>query len=153
MPSIDVVTNEVSRARAALAKHEPDIVLCHGDLKPSNVFLKKNGEVKIIDHELAGPNYRAFDLMKIFRTGAKHSDASMEHFLCTYAKTIGRFQSEDDVASILEEVKMFEPLTWLEAACFFLALPQFKPQDTSRWNSLALDRWKKYEATKELLLL
>jgi len=155
MPSLDVISQEVAKARAAVEKSHYPIVLCHGDFKPSNVVLNKNGEIYFIDHELAGPNYRAFDLMKIFRTAEKTSETSIEHFLFTYLASIGeegQEPSEEELGDIIQETKLFESLTWLEAACFFLALPQFKPQQTSRWNALALDRWQKYEATKDALL-
>jgi len=152
MPGLDAISQEVSQARAAVEKSNYPIVLCHGDFKPSNVVLSKNDDVYFIDHELSGPNYRAFDLMKVFRTAQKTSDASMDHFIRAYATSAGQVPSEAEVADILEETKLFESLTWLEAACFFLALPQFKPQDTARWNALALDRWEKYEATKHVLL-
>jgi thiamine kinase-like enzyme len=150
MPSMEVVLEEVEKTKVVVKDMQPRVVLCHGDLKPSNVIYNKSvDEVHIIDHELAGPNYRAFDLMKLFRTAGKQSDTSMEHFLQSYCETM---DAKPDVAKIKEEARIFEPLTWLEAACFFLALPQFKPQDTARWNSLALDRWDKYQATKAVLL-
>lgn len=151
VPNIKAIAQEVRKARVALEKRDPAIVLCHGDLLPNKVFLNKEGDkVHLIDFELGGPNYRAFDLMKIFRTGETSSETSMEHFLRAYAKNMD--QSEKEISQLIAETKMFEPLTWLEAACFFLALPQFTPQETARWNSLALDRWQKYEATKHLLL-
>lgn len=146
MPSMQVILDEVEKTKVMVKEMQPHIVLCHGDLKPSNVIYNKSAdEVHIIDHELAGPNYRAFDLMKIFRTAGKQSDSSMDHFIRRYCEMV---DAEADIARIKEETKIFEPLTWLEAACFFLALPQFKPQDTPRWNSLALDRWNKYLTTK-----
>jgi len=152
MPSLHCIEQEVNKARTAVQKSNYPIVLCHGDFKPSNVILNKDNEIKLIDHELGGPNYRAFDLMKVFRTAGKSSQASMEHFLKSYVKCFGEETSEEELSDIFQETKIFECLTWLEAACFFLALPQFKPQETERWNDLALDRWEKYESTKEALL-
>lgn len=152
MPSLKCIEQEITKARTAVEKSSYPIVLCHGDFKPSNVILNKENEIKLIDHELGGPNYRAFDLMKVFRTAGKSSEASMEHFLKSYVKCFGKETSEEELSDILQETKIFECLTWLEAACFFLALPQFKPQETDRWNDLALDRWEKYESTKDALL-
>jgi 3-dehydroquinate synthase/2-deoxy-scyllo-inosose synthase len=153
VPDIDVILDEVLKLRVAVDKQKTSLTLCHGDLKPSNVILnKESGEVRLIDHELGGPNYRAFDLMKIFRTAEKRSDQCMEHFFRTYLTSSGQPSEESDVQELLKEAKLFEPLTWFEAACFFLALPQFKPQETSRWHELALDRWEKYQATKVVLL-
>jgi 3-dehydroquinate synthase/2-deoxy-scyllo-inosose synthase len=152
MPGIAEVLEEVEKARVALESRTPSVGLCHGDLKPSNVILDEaTGEVYIIDHELGGPNYRAFDLMKIFRTALKHSDSSMEHFFRVYSENIDGSTSEVKVNKLLQEARMFEPLTWLEAACFFLALPQFKPQETSKWHALAMERWEKYQATRSVL--
>jgi len=153
MPALEEVCSEVATSRQMLDRKALPVVLCHGDFKPSNVILGRNEDsVSIIDHELAGPNYRGFDLMKIFRTELKPSAASMEHFLRSYLESTGKPTSDSDLADIIQETKMFEPLTWLEAACFFLAMPQLKPQQTSFWNELAADRWTKYMATKGAML-
>lgn len=53
--------------------------------------------------------------------------------------------------SDLTEARRFEPLTWLEAAIFFLTLPLYKPESTERWHELAVDRWSKWHETKHLL--
>jgi thiamine kinase-like enzyme len=153
VPAMDVISQEVRKVQAAVQKLDLRVVLCHGDFKPSNVVQTRlDGEIKFIDHELAGPNYRAFDLMKIFRTGGKSSDSSMRHFLREYMRCSGPDPSDEDVDALMRETKLFECLTWLEALCFFLALPQFRPAQASRWNDLALDRWEKYEDTKHMLL-
>jgi len=152
MPGVDILSQEILKARAAVEKRSCPVVLCHGDFKPSNVVINSRGDkIHLIDHELGGPNFRAFDLMKVFRTAEKTSEEGMEHFLRTYVESVGQDPSEEVIKDIMEETKFFECLTWLEAACFFLALPQFKPKETSRWNALALDRWEKYEATKAML--
>lgn len=172
LPSLEVVKAKIAATRKAFECHSPKITMCHGDFKPSNVIKKSEG-VKIIDFELAGPNYRGFDLMKVFRTAEGSSKTCMAKFLEVYSEKMrepseGSFRpparvrtdevhssdlacSEDDVASLLAECQYFEPLTWLEAAVFFLALPQFKPLGVARWNDLAVDRWNKFEATKEVL--
>ena len=53
-------------------------VLGHGDLKPSNVLRLRRGGITFIDFELAGPNYRGYDIFKLFRTSKlpAASDAS-----------------------------------------------------------------------------
>jgi len=152
MASLDIIGKEVAKVRAVVQERNYPLVLCHGAFKPSNVILGKDGSIKLIDHELAGPNYRAFDLMKVFRTAGKSSQVSMEHFLKSYLECFGEKSTGSALEDIVKETKIFECLTWLEAACFFLALPQFKPHDTDRWNALALDRWEKYLATKDSLL-
>lgn len=145
MPSIDAINAEIRQTRAVLETFNPKIVLGHGDFKPSNVIRDSN-IVKLIDFELGGPNYRGFDLMKVFRTALPASEECMERFLTTYAGQAG--ESHSDVNALIAETQSFEPLTWLEAAVFFLTLPQFKPSETSRWNDLAIDRWAKFVDTK-----
>mmetsp|Transcript_66920 Transcript_66920/g.118866 ORF Transcript_66920/g.118866 Transcript_66920/m.118866 type:complete len:242 (-) Transcript_66920:244-969(-) len=173
MPSMEEVQAEIIATRGALARHAPKITLCHGDFKPSNVVKQFDG-VRIIDFELAGPNYRGFDLMKVFRTADGPSETCMASFMEAYAKNIAEStektfepparngeddikksapaSTEDHAKSLLAECRLFEPLTWLEAAVFFLALPQFKPHDTAKWNDLAVDRWTKFEATRNALV-
>merc|ERR1711920_595052 len=101
--------------------------------------------------ELSGPNYAAFDLMKVFRTAEGSSKECMAHFVRAYAASLGRPHGDNDVARMIAEIRRFEPLTWLEAAIFFLTLPQFKPSETLRWNDLAVDRWTKFVETKHKL--
>lgn len=139
---------EVSDARSLLEHRHPKLVLGHGDLKPSNVVFY-DGVATLIDFELGGPNYRGFDLMKLFRTDAAMSEASMEHFFRSYVREVQG--CKETPAEVAAEARAFLPLTWLEAAVFFLTLPQFKPDETARWNTLAVDRWGKYMETKHLL--
>jgi len=155
MPSIDTILAEVDAARCALERHSPAIVLGHGDCKPSNVIASDDGidPVKLIDFELGGPNYRGFDLMKLFRTAKGASKPCMLHFLDAYVeRTKGSPPGHEELANLAAELDRFEPLTWLEAAIFFLTLPQFKADETNRWNDLAMDRWEKYMKTKGALV-
>lgn len=61
------IKEEIDDARLILDRYQPREVLAHGDFKPSNV-MRHGDEVCVIDFELGGPNYRGFDLMKVFRT-------------------------------------------------------------------------------------
>merc|ERR1712203_460345 len=109
----------------------------------------------IIDFELAGPNYRGFDLMKVFRTSLPMSEDCMRKFFRFYAEALNKCNCNHetlDVEALFDETRTFEPLTWLEAAIFFLALPQFKASETQRWHELARDRWSKWRETQALLL-
>lgn len=148
LPGVPALRGEVAAARAALERHQPRIVLGHNDFKPSNV-ITDGGDVRFIDFELGGPSYRGFDLMKVLRTNDAASEACIEHFLGAYASEVGERAAA--VAALREEVRLFEPLTWLEAAVFFLALMHFKTDETTRWRSLAVHRWQKYEETKHQL--
>ncbi|CAK0909378.1 unnamed protein product [Prorocentrum cordatum] len=146
MPNLEAIREKVHEAKRLLQGHEPKVVFGHNDFKPSNVMLTEGG-IKIIDFELSGPNYRGFDLMKVFRTAAGPSQPCMRHFLAVYAEQVGAVSSEAFVSGLLQEADRFEPLTWLEACVFFLTLPVFKPDKAARWNALALDRWAKFQQT------
>mmetsp|Transcript_4811 Transcript_4811/g.8309 ORF Transcript_4811/g.8309 Transcript_4811/m.8309 type:complete len:319 (+) Transcript_4811:94-1050(+) len=155
VPPVDVMLAEIAAARARLDELQPLVVLGHGDLKPSNMMLcsEETHTVKLIDFELSGPNYRGYDLMKAFRSGKHNSPASMRYFLRAYAETVASGRADDAMVDALEqETKLFEPLTWLEAAVFFVsALPMMTDVDVAAWNALAVQRWAKFEETKHLL--
>eukprot|EP00928_Gymnodinium_smaydae_P080458 TRINITY_DN64146_c0_g1_i1.p1 TRINITY_DN64146_c0_g1~~TRINITY_DN64146_c0_g1_i1.p1 ORF type:complete len:729 (+),score=100.22 TRINITY_DN64146_c0_g1_i1:83-2269(+) len=153
MPDLSVISREINSMRVALDKHNPKVCFCHGSMNPSNVMLSSDGNMKFIDFELGGPNYRGFDQMKLFRTAGEFSERCLEHFLRVYVAATGDYQhkGKEEMAALVKEVRMFEPLTWLEASIFFLVMPQFKPEGAARWNELAIHRWKKFEATKSLL--
>jgi len=155
MPDIDEINVEINAMRAALERQHVKVVFCHGSMVPSKVVMRCDGTVKLIDFELGGPSYRGFDLMKLFRTAGQSSEECIEYFLSVYAgavgEVIGEKQCKEDVVALMKEVRMFEPLTWLEAALFFIVMPQFKPQGSEKWNELAIHRWRKFQETKHLL--
>merc|ERR1719464_1588840 len=97
LPSLDEMRSEISAARVALSKRAPRVVLGHGDFKPSNV-MEHAGSVRLIDFELAGPNFRGFDLMKAFRTASGPCMLSLERFLGAYAERVG-----EDAKTLLAE--------------------------------------------------
>lgn len=150
MPDLEAIVIEIEAARAALDKHALPVVLGHGDFKPSNV-IEHEGSVRLIDFELGGPNYRGFDIMKLFRTNdSSWSESNLALFLRAYLAASGPSGGEQ-LQAMFKEVARFEALTWLEAAVFFLTLPQFKPCESSRWHSLAVHRWNKFQETKSTL--
>lgn len=60
---------EVKFLLEILPKNKESIVFCHNDLNPSNIFLKKCNndiEIKFIDWEYAGFNYRGFEFASFF---------------------------------------------------------------------------------------
>merc|ERR1719323_2710117 len=102
MPSSDEVCREIVASRQLLEVENFPVVLCHGDFKPSNVILNAGEEsVTIIDHELAGPNYRGFDLMKIFRTDSQTCSSSMRMFFQSYLKSTGQPGSDAQLAALV----------------------------------------------------
>ena len=139
---------EVNRVSTVIRDDENAcVVLAHGDLKPSNVILTQSDapEVQLIDLELSGPNYRGFDLMKLFRTSPQqYSEERLRHFLKVYCDAM----NVDDVARVEAETKLFLPVTWLEATVFFALVLVLEPQgsdDHEKWEALFLDRWRQYQ--------
>ena len=119
-------------------------VLGHGDLKPSNVLRLRRGGITFIDFELAGPNYRGYDIFKLFRTSKlpAASDASLLSFVEAY---LGEDATQRAADACLLETKLFEPLTWLEAAIFFSFAAATLPEKRAEMAALARDRWAAYE--------
>ena len=211
----------------------------HGDFKPSNIMLRERqpssnverqndgrshvkniaeqlerGDLTVtfIDFELGGPNYRGFDIFKLFRRGQIKNNGgepeSMSHenlraFVASYLEAIekkdasaetGRAQKhakktnfeecqnnkangenltfdqkaatlaciasgatpdtdspgsfDRRLEALLAEVYIFEPLTWLEAAVFFLFAIQEDTKNMDTWSELAVHRWDNYEKSK-----
>jgi len=125
-------------------------VLGHGDLKPSNVVWSPSSGPKFIDFELSGPNYRGFDLYKLFRTNAKESFRHdlFQQFLQIYLQESEALRKaspstfDAGMEQLTTEVMMFEPITWLEAALFFVFAHAEDPNP--RWAKLAVHRWERY---------
>jgi hypothetical protein len=69
-------------ALSLLAVRAP-VVFAHGDLKPSNMMRTPDDahppHLLFIDLELAGPNYRGFDIMKLFRADAGAPPGGVGH--------------------------------------------------------------------------
>merc|ERR1712217_427324 len=109
MPSIDALVAEVRAARAQLGKHGLGVVLGHGDCKPSNVIADGDTAetVTLIDFELSGPNFRGFDLMKIFRTAEGPNENCMRYFLRCYAEAVDGHVTEEIVSELMTEAFMF----------------------------------------------
>ena len=138
---------EVKRVSTIIREEENAcVVLAHGDLKPSNVIFTQSdaSEVKLIDLELSGPNYRGFDLMKLFRTSPQqYSEEHFKQFLKAYCN-----EMNVDVASVEAETKLFLPVSWLEATVFFALILVLEPRgsdDHTKWEALFLDRWRQYQ--------
>lgn len=143
--SMDDLRREVGRMRARCDALALPMVLGHGDLKPSNVMLGADGAATFIDFELAGPNYRGYDIFKLFRTAGPSpvSDQNLGRFVEAY---LGETASASAVDHVRLETRLFEPLTWLEAAIFFSFASVQLPEKRSEMAALAADRWRAYEA-------
>ena len=162
----DRLCQEVQTMKQTLDALDLPQVLCHGDFKPSNIVVVNDdssgcssgvGEIVLIDYELSGPGYRGFDFYKLFRTAdpSRQNDDNMAAFVRSYLESS---QLADDdasstiesarVAQLLAEMKLFEPLTWLEAGIFFLFAAKGDPTQIERWEKLALDRFTNFDASK-----
>ncbi|KAJ1462013.1 hypothetical protein M885DRAFT_506065 [Pelagophyceae sp. CCMP2097] len=120
-----------------------DYVMGHGDLKPSNVMLQAEGEGPLfIDFELAGPNFRGYDVFKLFRARDRVPDESLKYFAEAYLGP-GRAKS-GSVDAVVAESLLFEPCTWLEAVIFFKFAAVELPGQTDKWDALAASRWDGY---------
>ena len=139
-----LLRREAARMRDAVEACTHADVLGHGDLKPSNVLRLRRGGITFIDFELAGPNYRGYDIFKLFRTSKlpAASDASLLSFVEAY---LGDGATRRAADACLLETKLFEPLTWLEAAIFFSFAAATLPEKRDEMAALARDRWAAYE--------
>ena len=160
------LVNCLQQHRDALEKQGNDKLLItpcgHGDCKPSNLLLlhgsnnDDNGErddhgharIRFLDLELAGTHYVAYDLAKLWRSSEPLSPTTRDRqrlFLETYAQHAGIH----NVASLKQQVQQMLPLTWLEAAAFFVAMSSSSSRKNGSeqhlWDALALDRLRCYE--------
>ena len=153
------VEAEVARMRERFGELQLPVVLGHGDLKPSNVMAGADAPppgadeaVSFIDFELAGAHYRGYDLYKLFRTSGELSQPNLRAFLRAYLDEVrgacdlsddGGASRELELDEVQAETYAAEPLTWLEAAVFFLfAIRQF-PDEAPTWAPLAAQRWER----------
>jgi len=158
---------EIGFCKKVLTKHQLPVVLAHGDLKPANVMIYEGGGgsaaednattamISLIDFELSGPNYRGYDIMKLFRKQpGKDRQENMRRFLHFYAREEG--VSDDMISDFIKqaeiEAEMIEPLTWIEAVTFFALILRVKPDRRKEWISLAESRWKEYIRSKSQML-
>ena len=142
----------------------------HGDLKPSNIMVIQQQsptththsyEIRLIDWDLAGRHFRAFDLAKLFRTErpTAHTVPNRRFFLEAYAAECNRnclpaAQSTTRLdPNVLErQVELLLPMAWLEAAIFFVCMSGQSSSSSSvsvasRWNQLAVCRLENYHAS------
>ena len=150
----------------------PPEVLGHGDFKPSNIMVvdsdpnlsskaETESAVVLIDYELSGLGYRGFDFYKLFRTADPtiQNQDNMEAFVRSYLQHSSGTLVDGDpppsttidlaqIEQVLAEMKLFEPLTWLEAGIFFLFAAKGDPTQLDRWEELALNRLDNYSASK-----
>ena len=136
----------VTRLRACVQAHRSDlesrgsslaqVAIGHGDAKPGNILVDQHHWIRFIDLELAGLHYAAYDIAKLFRD----NDTWLDDFLVVYAKERG-------VTVSREEVDRLRPMTWLEAAIFFVCMLQQDQGNEDLWRKLAVDRLANYEAS------
>ncbi|GAB5355982.1 hypothetical protein AAMO2058_000251900 [Amorphochlora amoebiformis] len=178
--SSNVLRREIEICKKILRPHHFPSVLAHGDCKPANAMttlsepiplpsepkslpsepksLSKESNVSteansvyLIDFELSGPNYRGYDIMKLFRKlPGPERDEAMREFLNVYIEESG--PGVPDVEDLMRECEMLEPLTWLEAVVFFALVLHIKPDQETEWVSLGRSRWQNYLKAKQKML-
>lgn len=112
--------------------------------------------------DFLSPPPTRYDLFKLFRTSGEMSQLALRDFLRCYARCMGapgsraRSARADAISAIeldelLAETYAAEPLTWLEAAVFFLFACAEYPEETERWAPLARQRWERYLASAHIV--
>jgi len=138
----------------------------HGDFKLSNVMITDTvQEIKFIDFELSGTHYRGYDLAKFFRS-AKESSIEQSTFryhqrafwesYCQHIELVNNDHSilseaelDKTVTTLEWEAQLLEPMTWLEAASFFLSMAALDdPMEKDKWETLARSRLSSFESTR-----
>lgn len=121
--------------------------------------------IVLIDFELAGPNYRGFDIFKLYRRGqlpvegevdgeacqdSTGDDRPLRRFAAAYLHALPSSQGSEskELSHLMSEVLLFEPLTWLEASIFFLFALTEDEAHSDKWTALACHRWRNYEKSK-----
>jgi thiamine kinase-like enzyme len=135
------------------------VVACgHGDCKPGNIMRLQPEEyarnrndseaattnIQFIDLELSGVHYRAFDLAKFFRSDAttSYTPQNQRAFYTSYLEHTA--VSPTSLEELEREVKLLLPMTWLEAAIFFVCMACQDQGQSQRWNELAVKRFESY---------
>lgn len=140
------MTLELQQRKGAISGHISLQELTEEIFRVESIFQKQKGSMKLIDIDLAGPNYRGFDSMKLFRTSEKlFYDAALLSFLDSYHRRAEL--SKFTVSELFYEAQMCEVLTWLEAALFFATLSTMDTE-TERNAALFHDRWSHYRRTR-----
>ena len=167
----ETLEREVAWAEAEVARAElgSPLVFCHGDLKPDNVIRVANEhggadaiDLRFIDLELAGPNWRGLDVAKLFRAGTggentrpltfeegSECERALRAFVGHYCLASG----VGDPERLVLEAKALLPLTWLEAHLFFRAALSLETCSTRQetLSELAEHRWECYLGTRAAL--
>jgi streptomycin 6-kinase len=126
------------------------IVLGHGDFKPPNVMVV-DGVAKVLDLEIAGNHFRAYDLAKFFRTEQKtrHTEHNQLDFLSMYLKACGDKMASSSPELLKAESDLLLPMSWLEAAIFFECSSTIDAAQRDMWIKLAKDRMQNYWKSME----
>mmetsp|Transcript_1777 Transcript_1777/g.5660 ORF Transcript_1777/g.5660 Transcript_1777/m.5660 type:complete len:310 (-) Transcript_1777:3528-4457(-) len=112
------IERELYFLRGKVEAENFDVAFCHGDCKPSNLLVDLESRLWLIDLELAGPNYRGLDLIKLFRTQSnRFSEGDLKMFLSNYCA-----KDEFLAVKLEHECRICEILSWLEVVHVFKML-------------------------------
>ena len=129
------------------------------------MLIHETEEIQFIDFELSGTHYRGYDLAKFFRsTRERTTDKRVSRSLYQqafwesyYTRTLNIDKNGHDhcitkkglekaVAQLEWEAQLLEPMTWLEAASFFLSMASLDdPSETEKWINMANKRLSSFE--------
>jgi len=110
------IEKEIEIMKTILDAAKSPLVLSHNDVQSGNIILNPKNQVKFIDMEYAGANYRGFDLANHF---CEYSGLELDYqhfpnatirknFLTYYLKEyLGGEPKEEEINSIMDEVDRF----------------------------------------------
>jgi thiamine kinase-like enzyme len=179
LPTLALLCEEVLSVQSLVQSVNPILVFGHGDLKPRNMMLHK-GRICVIDFEVSGPTYLAFDIASIFRpqvrvagsvdagglAGATAAvdviprEQAMRCFLeahlalLTDARLVeltGTSNRSTALQRLFLESQLFEPLTWLESTVITLAWAVADPPNALQQLVRCAVRWAMYQETKYMI--
>lgn len=141
--TVATIERELHFLRRTVEAENFDLAFCHGDCKPSNLLVDLESRLWLIDLELAGPNYRGLDLIKLFRTQSnRFSEGDLKTFLSNYCS-----KDESLAVKLEHECRICETLSWLEAAMFFATLTS-NGEYSDETLSLFEQRWLSFQRSK-----
>eukprot|EP01066_Platyproteum_vivax_P008365 Platyproteum_vivax@DN3500_c0_g1_i1.p1 len=117
--NFDTIENEMRLIQPLTKMAKSPIVMCHNDVMPGNILIKKNGAITLIDYEYCCPNHRGFDIANYFiecvGTDCDWSKFPSEAEQLTYLRAyIAQVEKNTNKKGLMTSV------LWEEVQCFLL---------------------------------